>query len=119
MKKKLILGILIFAVIIGVGIGVSKLIGKQNDPAGTAPLNTVMVYGAVGGGKENFLADADVIRIMAEKYGITVQNDAWSNGKLIKNKLEYTDKNTGATGSYDFVFFSDQRYYEYYQLDAQ
>lgn len=116
MKKKLILGILIFVIIVGAGIGISKLLGNQ---PGTSQVKTVTVYGAVGGGKENFLADEDVIRIMAEKYGITVQNDAWSNGKLIKNELKYTDKNTGVTGSYDFVFFSDQRYYEYYQLDAK
>ena len=117
MKKKLILGILLFAVIIGAGIGISKLINPA-EPAAQHP-KTVTVYGAVGGGKENFLADPDVNRIMAERYGITVQNDPWSNGKLIKNELKYTDKNNGATGTVDFVFFSDQRYYEYYQLDAK
>ena len=117
MKKKLILGVLIFAVIIGVGIGISKLINPPEPVAQS--LKTVTVYGAVGGGKENFLADPDVNRIMAERYGITVQNDPWSNGKLIKNELKYTDKNNGSTGTVDFVFFSDQRYYEYYQLDAK
>lgn len=119
MKKKLVLGIIIFAVIIGAGIALSKLVSKPDAPADTFTGKTVKVYGAVGGGKENFLADADVVRIMAEKYGITVQNDAWSNGKLIKNELKYTDSNTGASGYCDFVFFSDQRYYEYYQLDAK
>lgn len=125
MKKKLILGILLFAVIIGAGIGISKLINPpdpaaQNisDPAGQNP-ETVTVYGAVGGGKENFLADPDVNRIMAEKYGISVQNDPWSNGKMIRNELTYTDKNNGSTGTVDFVFFSDQRYYEYYQTEAK
>ncbi len=117
MKKKLILGILLFAVIVGAGIGISKLI----NPSGPVTQNpkTVTVYGAVGGGKENFLADPDVNRIMAERYGISAQNDPWSNGKLIKNELTYTDKNNGSTGTVDFVFFSDQRYYEYYQLDAK
>ena len=125
MKKKLILGILLFAVIIGAGIGISKLINPpdpaaQNTsvPAGQNP-ETVTVYGAVGGGKENFLADPDVNRIMAEKYGISVQNDPWSNGKMIRNELTYTDKNDGSTGTVDFVFFSDQRYYEYYQTEAK
>ncbi len=117
MKKKLILGIILFAVIVGAGIGISMLINPQ-EPVKQAP-KTVTVYGAVGGGKENFLADADVNRIMAERYGISVQNDPWSNGKLIRNELKYTDKNNGSTGTVDFVFFSDQRYYEYYQLDAQ
>ena len=125
MKKKLILGILLFAVIIGAGIGISKLINppdpaaqNTSDPAGQNP-ETVTVYGAVGGGKENFLADPDVNRIMAEKYGISVQNDPWSNGKMIRNELTYTDKNNGSTGTVDFVFFSDQRYYEYYQTEAK
>ena len=117
MKKKLILGILIFAVIIGAGIGISKLVNPPEP--GTQNPKTVTVYGAVGGGKENFLADPDVNRIMAERYGISVQNDPWSNGKLIRNELKYTDKNNGSTGTVDFVFFSDQRYYEYYQLDAK
>ena len=63
MKKKLILGILLFAVIVGAGIGISKLI-NPSDPVMQYP-KTVTVYGAVGGGKENFLADPDVIRIMA------------------------------------------------------
>ena len=117
MKKKLILGILLFAVIIGAGIGISRLINPP-EPVAQYP-KTVTVYGAVGGGKENFLADPDVNRIMAERYGISVQNDPWSNGKLIRNELTYTDKNNGSTGTVDFVFFSDQRYYEYYQLDAK
>ena len=49
MKKKLILGILLFAVIVGAGIGISKLI----NPSGPVTQNpkTVTVYGAVGGGK--------------------------------------------------------------------
>ena len=110
MKKKLILGIVLFAVIIGAGIGISKLVNPP-EPVTQYP-KTVTVYGAVGGGKENFLADPDVNRIMAEKYGISVQNDPWSNGKLIRNELTYTDKNNGSTGTVDFVFFSDQRYYE-------
>ena len=118
MKKKLILGILLFAVIIGAGIGISRLINPP-EPVTTQSPKTVTVYGAVGGGKENFLADPDVNRIMAERYGISVQNDPWSNGKLIRNELTYTDKNNGSTGTVDFVFFSDQRYYEYYQLDAK
>ena len=117
MKKKLILGILLFAAIIGAGIVISKLVSPQQPAAQN--LKTVTVYGAVGGGKENFLADPDVNRIMAERYGISVQNDPWSNGKLIRNELKYTDKNNGSTGTVDFVFFSDQRYYEYYQLDAK
>lgn len=75
--------------------------------------NTVKVYGAVGGGKENLLADEDFNNILKDKYGITVINDSWSNGKLVKNSVLRTD------GShYDFIFFSDQRFYDYYKTSA-
>lgn len=74
---------------------------------------TVKVYGAVGGGKENLLADEDFNNILEEKYGITVINDTWSNGKLVKNSVLRED------GShYDFIFFSDQRFYDYYKTSA-
>lgn len=75
--------------------------------------NTVKVYGAVGGGKENLLADEEFNNILKDKYGITVINDSWSNGKLVKNSVLRTD------GShYDFIFFSDQRFYDYYKTSA-
>ena len=75
--------------------------------------NTVKVYGAVGGGKENLLADEDFNNILKDKYGITVINDSWSNGKLVKNSVLRTD------GShYDFIFCSDQRFYDYYKTSA-
>ncbi len=75
--------------------------------------NTVKVYGAVGGGKENLLADEYFNNILKDKYGITVINDSWSNGKLVKNSVLRTD------GShYDFIFFSDQRFYDYYKTSA-
>ena len=37
-------------------------------------------------------------------------------GKLIKEPLTY--EQNGVNKTYDFVFFSDQRYYEYYQTPA-
>mgnify|MGYP004657202337 FL=1 len=75
--------------------------------------NTIKVYGAVGGGKENLLADEEFNNILKDKYGITVINDSWSNGKLVKNSVLRTD------GShYDFIFFSDQRFYDYYKTSA-
>ncbi|MGN1013565.1 MAG: hypothetical protein ACI4ON_07065 [Clostridia bacterium] len=74
---------------------------------------TLTVYGAVGGGKENLLADEDFNNILEEKYGLTVINDTWSNGKLVKNSVLRAD------GShYDFIFFSDQRFYDYYKTPA-
>ena len=75
--------------------------------------NTIKVYGAVGGGKENLLADEEFNNILKDKYGITVINDSWSNGKLVKNSVLRTD------GShYVFIFFSDQRFYDYYKTSA-
>ncbi len=71
------------------------------------------IYGAVGGGKENFLADEDFNKILAEEYGIKVVNDTWSNGKTVKESVVRKD------GShYDFIFFSDQRFYDYYKTSA-
>ena len=74
---------------------------------------TIVVTGAVGGGKENLLADAEFNEILASKYGISVINDTWSNGKLVKNSVVRTNGD-----NYDFIFFSDQRFYDYYQTPA-
>ena len=74
---------------------------------------TLTVYGAVGGGKENLLADEDFNNILEEKYGLTVINDTWSNGKLVKNSVLRADES-----NYDFIFFSDQRFYDYYKTPA-
>ncbi len=71
------------------------------------------IYGAVGGGKENFLADEDFNKILAEEYGIKVVNDTWSNGKTIKESVVRKDES-----HYDFIFFSDQRFYDYYKTSA-
>lgn len=74
---------------------------------------TIVVTGAVGGGKENLLADAEFNEILASKYGISVINDTWSNGKLVKNSVVRTNGD-----NYDFIFFSDQRFYDYYKTPA-
>ena len=74
---------------------------------------TLTVYGAVGGGKENLLADEDFNNILEEKYGLTVINDTWSNGKLVKYPVLRADES-----NYDFIFFSDQRFYDYYKTPA-
>ena len=36
------------------------------------------VYVATGGGKEDFLADEDVVRILRKKYKLNVVFDNWS-----------------------------------------
>ena len=72
MKKNQIIGIIIFVVLI-LGIVIGKLvmdhkkkIELNGEGENIAGLTTV--YVATGGGKEDFLADEDVKRIMREKY---------------------------------------------------
>lgn len=73
-----------------------------------------LVYGAIGGGKENFMSDEDVKKILKDKYNIELVGDTWSNGKTVTKELVREDGT-----KYDFVFFSDQRYYEEYQTPAE
>ena len=68
--KKLGIGIGIFVVIIIAGVLISRLIGGASQKGD-------VIYGAVGGGKENFLADEEVNRILLEEYNLVVKNDAW------------------------------------------
>lgn len=64
------------------------------------------VAGAVGGGKENFLADPGFTKILRDEFRLTARNDPWSNGKMVKDDVR----------AYDFLFFSDQRFFDYYKL---
>lgn len=112
-NKKQLIGIAIFVILILIIIGI-KVAGKINNDSGTFGKNLTTVYIATGGGKEDFIADEDVIRIMQEKYGLNVVYDNWSNGKLIKNELV---RDNGYT-KYDAMFCSDQRFYDYYKLSA-
>src|SRR5574344_970255 len=68
------------------------------------------IYDAVGGGKEDLLADETINEIFANKYKFKLVNDSWSNGRTVKIPVLRED------GShYDLIFFSDQRYYDYYK----
>ncbi len=97
----LILLILLVAIV----VAVKGFNNKSND--------VEKIYGAVGGGKENLLADEEFNRILEEKYNISIINDSKSNGKLVKDPVLRND------GShYDFIFFSDQRFYDYYKTSA-
>ena len=107
-KKDRIKGIAIF-IIIAIIIIVAMIFFNQKKEADNVKTT---VYGAVGGGKENFLADEEFLKIMADEYKIEVVNDNWSNGKLVKNKVVRQDGS-----KYDFIFFSDQRFYDYYKLE--
>ena len=109
-NKKQLLGIIIFVVLVLIIIGIGYASKKKDGSDGLSNLTTV--YVATGGGKEDFIADEDVVRIMREKYKLNVVYDSWSNGKLIKNELVRED---GVT-KYDAMFTSDQRFYDYYKL---
>ena len=100
------LGILIILVLIIIGI---KFFSTNGESIMESNLKTV--YVATGGGKENFLADEEVNKIMKKKYGLNVIYDSWSNGKLIKNPLVREDGT-----KYDVMFCSDQRFYDYHKL---
>ena len=111
MNKKTI-GITIFILLILAIVGIKVVNDDEsaimtNEKAQT--LTTVTV--AVGGGKEDFIADERVNQIMKEKYGIEAVYDSWSNGKMIVNPLTREDGS-----SYDLMFCSDQRFYDYYKL---
>ena len=92
---------------------------------------------ATGGGKEDFLADEDVLRILRKKYKLEVVFDNWSNGKTVQLPLiresvglgnqniandiasgntSYTIHSEGVS-TYDALFTSDQRFYDYYKLN--
>ena len=109
MNKKQIIGIVIFIVLILIIVGIR--IFKSND--GNLSFTSLTdVYVATGGGKEAFIADEDVVKVMEKKYKLNVVYDNWSNGKLIVNPLVRKD---GLT-KYDAMFTSDQRFYDYYKL---
>lgn len=110
MKNKQIVGIGIFVLLVLVIISIKFYSDKKAENGVSAKdLKTVTV--ATGGGKEDFIADEDVNKILREQYGLNVVYDSWSNGKLVLNPLvrENGDK-------YDLMFCSDQRFYDYYKL---
>ncbi|MBR1802450.1 MAG: hypothetical protein IJ777_00510 [Clostridia bacterium] len=108
MKKKIV-GIVIFIILILIIIGIGVW---QNNGESITGSNLTNVYVATGGGKEGFIADEDVVKIMQKDYGLNVVYDTWSNGKLIVNPLVRED----GTTKYDAMFTSDQRFYDYYRL---
>ena len=114
MRKKQLIGIIIFTFLISVIIIIYNFNKNLEiiDEIDVSDLKSVFV--ATGGGKEDFIADEDVVSIMRNKYGLNVVYDSWSNGKLIVNPLVRED---GVT-PYDAMFCSDQRFYDYYKLPA-
>ena len=131
MEKKRIIGVAIFVVLIAIIIGI-KLV-STTSPENFGHLTTV--YVATGGGKEDFLADERVQKILKSKYKLNVVFDTWSNGKtitmpLIRESISLGDQgiinriangeafsvNSPEVTKYDALFTSDQRFYDYYKL---
>ncbi len=133
MNKKQIIGIVIFVVLILGIVGYKYLTDNGNKVVG----GVTTIYVATGGGKEDFLADEDVLKILRKKYKLEVVFDSWSNGKTVQLPLiresvglgnqniandiasgntTYTIHSEGVS-TYDALFTSDQRFYDYYKLN--
>ena len=130
-NKKVIIGVILFVVLI-----LAIIFIKNNMDEGS-PLSSGLttVYVATGGGKEDFLQDEDINKILKSKYKLKVVYDTWSNGKTITQPLiresvglgnqsiinrmnngeEFTINSEGVS-KYDALFTSDQRFYDYYKL---
>lgn len=115
MNKRLV-GAILFILLIALIIGIK--VYDDNEEEITNTISTIKeesltdVVIAVGGGKEDFIADDRVIEIMESKYKINPIYDTWSNGKLIKDPLVRPEDGS----EYDLMFCSDQRFYDYYKL---
>ena len=101
-----IIGIALLVIII-----VIVIIFKNRDSFGT---HVDPIYGAVGGGKEDLLADERINEIFKDKYKFEFIQDVWSNGKTVREDVVRKDGS-----KYDLIFFSDQRFYDYYKTSAQ
>lgn len=109
-KKEIWIGLGILIILILIVIGIKLAV--DNKEISEADLKTI--YIATGGGKENFISDEEVQKIIKNKYKLNPIYDNWSNGKLIKNELVRED----GTTKYDVMFASDQRFYDYYKVVA-
>lgn len=131
-NKKTIIGIAIFVVLIVIIILIKTLSGNNG---GIMNDNLIDVYVATGGGKEDFLADKDIQKILKEKYHLNVIFDTWSNGKTVSlpliresvglgnqsivNRISQGESFTihsDGVSKYDALFTSDQRFYDYYKV---
>ena len=132
-NKKALIGVILFIVLIIAIIVIKYLTDNDKGDILTGKLTTV--YVATGGGKEDFLNDEEVKKILRKKYKINAVFDTWSNGKTITKPLiresvglgsqsiinrmssgeEFTILSEGVS-KYDALFTSDQRFYDYYKL---
>ena len=132
-NKKTILGIIIFVILIIAIIAIKNISDSDDGSILSGKLTTV--YVATGGGKEDFLNDDDVKKILKKKYKLNVVFDTWSNGKTITKPLiresvglgnqnivsrmskgEEFSIHSDEVTKYDALFTSDQRFYDYYKL---
>ena len=132
-NKKVLVGLILFILLIGAIIVIKQI--SDNDTGSILSGKLTTVYVATGGGKEDFLNDKDVVKILKSKYKLNVVFDTWSNGKTITKPLireyvslgnksiaekmangaEYSIHSDGVS-TYDALFTSDQRFYDYYKL---
>ena len=124
-KKEKIIGLVILLVVIVGAIGFKLYLDSKSDK------NLNVIYGAVGGGKEDFLADPDFNKILKDKYKIKFVGDSWGNGSTIKLPLVRESVHLGNTNiptsqlsvnnkqcsQYDLLFTSDERYLTYYRTE--
>ena len=117
MNKRL-LGVILFIILIVLIIGIKVYDDNEEQIVNTIETikdeSLTEVTIAVGGGKEDFIADERILEIMKTQYNIKPVYDNWSNGKLIKDPLVREENNE----YYDLMFCSDQRFYDYYKLPA-
>ena len=139
-KKEIFIGLGILLVLIAAIIGIKMFTDKKNEDSNNpeAYSNLTQVYIATGGGKENFIGDEEVNKIIREKYKINPVYDSWSNGKTVlwpliresvgkgdssiasqlnSNHFAYNISSPGVS-KYDVLFTSDQRFYDYFKVSA-
>lgn len=102
----------VIGLVIVVVVVIAVVVVKNVFNGGNHKVDVVRV--AAGGGKEAFMADEEVKKIFSKDYGIEVSADSWSNGKLVSVPV-VDSKNA----KYDAIFFSDERFYDYYKLEAK
>ena len=122
-KKEKIIGIAILVVVIIAVIIIKGVVDSKSDK------NLTVVYGAVGGGKEDFIADETFNKILKDRYHLKFVADSWGNGSTISKPLvretvhygntslpeESLSVNNDQCSKYDLLFTSDERYLTYYR----
>lgn len=108
-----VLGVVIIFAVLGAAAGYKFFLAGKDGLLAMPDLKTlftktVQARGAVGGGKEGLMADPALARILKAEAKVVSLGEAWSNGKMVKSDVS----------GYDYLFFSDQRFYDYYQLPS-